>query len=99
MCVGAAGFVAGEYTRLGRECWPSRGATSGRSVVVAAATDGVSCPSRYGKYHADNEEDDPDDQAKMGEGERGDEAGEEESEDDEDDSESDHDMYLVSAGM
>ena len=59
------------------------GSTWGRSVVVAAAADGVSCPSRHGKYHADNEEDDAEDHKKMSEGEGRDEAREEEPEDDE----------------
>jgi hypothetical protein len=63
---------------------------------VAAAADGVSGPSQYCQYYADNEEDDPDGHKKMGEGESRDEAGEDEPEDDEDDSETDHGMYLVS---
>jgi hypothetical protein len=96
---GLPGLFASESTRLGRPVLAEPGSTSCRSVVVAAAADGMSCPSRHGKYHADNEEDGPDDEAKMSEGEGGDEAGEEESEDDEDDSETDHDMYLVSADM
>jgi hypothetical protein len=97
---GLPALSADESTRLGRSfvLLAEPGSTSGRSVVVPASADGVSCPSRHGKYHADNEEDYPEDHKKMSEGEGGDEAGEEESEDDEDDSESDHDMYLVSAG-
>jgi hypothetical protein len=96
---GLPALSADESTRLGRPVLAEPGSTSCRSVVVAAAADGMSCPSRHGKYHADNEEDEPEDHKKMSEGEGGDEAGEEESEDDEDDSESDHDMYLVSADM
>jgi hypothetical protein len=96
---GLPALTAGESTRLGRPVLAEPGSTSCRSVVVTAAADGMSCPSRHGKYHADNEEDDAEDEAKMSEGEGGDEAGEEESEDDEDDSETDHDMYLVSADM
>jgi hypothetical protein len=41
---------------------------------VAAATDGVSGPSRHGKYYADNEEDDPEDHKKMSKGEGREEA-------------------------
>ena len=82
-------LFADEGTRLGRLVLAEPGSTSGRSsVVVAAAADGVSCPSHHGKYHADNEEDDPEDHKKMGEGEGRDEAGEEEPENDKDDSES-----------
>jgi hypothetical protein len=63
---------------------------------MAAATDSVTHPSHQHQKHADDEQDDPDYQANMGEGEGGDEGGEEESEDDKDDSEDDHDIYLVS---
>ena len=69
---------------------------SGRLVVVAAAGDGVSQPSHHRQEQADGEEDDPEDQNNMGEGEGRDEAREDEPEDDEDDSENDHDVYLVS---
>jgi hypothetical protein len=75
------------------------GSTSGGSVVVPAAADGVSRPSQYRQQHADNEEDDPQDHQKMSEGEGGEEAGEDEPENDKDDSETDHDVYLVSADM
>ena len=71
---GLPGLFTGEYTRLGRPVLAEPGSTSGRSVVVAAATDGVSGPSRHGKYHADNEEDDPEDHKKMSKGEGRDEA-------------------------
>ena len=90
---------ADESTRLGRPVLAEPGSTSCRSVVVAAAADGVSHPSHHGKYHADNEEDDAEDHKKMSEGECRDEAREEESENEKDDSETDHDMYLVSADM
>jgi hypothetical protein len=66
---------------------------------VPAAADRVSGPSRHGKYHADNEKDDPEDQKKVSEGEGRDEAGEEEPENDKDYSETDHDVCLVSADM
>jgi hypothetical protein len=96
---GLPALSADESTRLGRPVLAEPGSTSCRSVVVAAATDGMSCPSRHGKYHADNEEDDPEDHKKMSEGEGRDEAREQEPENEKDDSESDHDMYLVSADM
>jgi hypothetical protein len=63
---------------------------------VAAAADGVSHPSYQHQCHADDEEDDPDDQAKMGVGEGRKEGREQEPEDDKEDSEADHDVYLVS---
>src|ERR1700690_23004 len=75
------------------------GSTSGRSVVVAASADGVSHPSHQHHYQANDEEDDPDDQAKMGVGEGRKEGREEEPEDDEEDSEADHDVYLVSVDL
>jgi hypothetical protein len=88
-----------ESTRLGRPVLAEPGSTSGRSVVMPAAADGMSCPPRHGKYHADNEEDDPDDEAKMGVGEGRKEGREDEAEDDEEDSEADHNEYLVSVDM
>src|SRR5271170_7406617 len=75
------------------------GSTSGRSVVVAAAADGVSHPSHQHQCQADDEEDDPDDQANMSVGEGRDEGREEEPEDDKEDSEADHDVYLVSVDV
>jgi hypothetical protein len=75
------------------------GCTSGRSVVVAAAADGVSRPSHQHECQADDEEDNPDDQAKMGVGEGRNEGREEEPEDDKEDSEADHDVYLVSVDV
>jgi hypothetical protein len=92
-----AGLFTDESTRLDRPVQAEPGCTCGRSVVVPAAADGVSCPSRHGKYHADNEEDHPEDQKKMREGEGGDKAREQESENDKDYSETDHDVCLVSA--
>jgi hypothetical protein len=96
---GLPGLFTREYTRLGRPVLAEPGSTSCRSVVVAAAADGMSRPSRHGKYHADNEEEDPDDEAKMGVGEGRKEGREEEPEDDEEDSEADHNEYLVSVDM
>jgi hypothetical protein len=96
---GVPALSADESTRLGRPVLAEPGSTSCRSVVVPAAADGMSCPSRHGKYHADNEEDDADDEAKMGVGEGRKEGREEEPEDDEEDSEADHDVYLVSVDM
>jgi hypothetical protein len=66
---------------------------------MAAAADGVSHPPHQCQYQADDEEEDPDDQANMGVSEGGDEGREEQPEDDKDDSESDHDVYLVSVWM
>jgi hypothetical protein len=86
-------------TRLGRLLLAEPGSAYGRSVVVPAAADGVSRSSQYGKYCADEKEDDTEDEEQMGEGEGGDEAGEEEPENDENDSETDHGMYLVSADV
>jgi hypothetical protein len=63
---------------------------------VAAAADGVSRPSGHEQYQSDDEEQDPDNEAKMSEGEGRDEAREDEPEHDKDDSEDDHDVYLVS---
>jgi hypothetical protein len=54
---------------------------------VAAAVDCVSRPSGDEQYQSDGEEDDPQDQAEMGEGESRDEARENEREHDTDDSE------------
>jgi hypothetical protein len=88
-----------ESARLDRPVQVEPGCMRGRSVVVPAAADGVSCPPRQRKYHADNEEDDPKDEKKMREGEGRDEAGEQEAENDEDDSETDHDVCLVSADV
>jgi hypothetical protein len=98
---GLPALSADESTRLGRSfaLLAEPGSTYGRSVVVPAAADGMSCSSRHGKYHADNEEDDPDDEAKMGVGEGRKEGREEEPEDDEEDSEADHDVYLVSVDI
>jgi hypothetical protein len=95
---GPPGLFTDEYTRLGRPVLAEPGSTSGRSVVMAAATDGVSGPSQQHQCQADDEEDDPDDQAKMGVGEGRKEGREKEPEDDEEDSEADHDVYLVSRG-
>jgi hypothetical protein len=75
------------------------GSTSCRSVVVAAAADGVSHPSHQHQCQPNDEEDDADDEAKMGVGEGRKEGREDEPEDDEEDSEADHDMYLVSVDM
>jgi hypothetical protein len=89
---------ADESTRLGRSfvLLAEPGSTSGRSVVVPAAADGVSHPSHQHQCQANDEEDDAEDEAKMGVGEGRKEGREEESEDDEEDSEADHDVYLVS---
>jgi hypothetical protein len=95
----AATKTATHYTRLGQPLQAEPGSTSGRSVVVAAAADGVSRPSHQHECQADDEEDDPDDQAKMGVGEGRNEGREEEPEDDKEDSEADHDIYLVSVDM
>jgi hypothetical protein len=96
---GYAGLFTDESTRLDRPVLAEPGRTYGRSVVVPAAADGVSCASRQRKYHADNEEDHPEDQEKMRKGEGRDEAREEEAENDKDDSETDHDVCLVSADV
>jgi hypothetical protein len=89
-------FLSVRITRLGQRLLAEPGSTSGRSVVVAAAADGVSHPSHQHQCQADDEEDDPDDQANMSVGEGRDEGREEEPEDDKEDSEADHDIYLVS---
>ena len=59
----------------------------------------MSRPSGHEQYQSDDEEEDPDDEAKMSEGEGRDEAREDEPEHDKDDSEDDHDVYLVSVRM
>jgi hypothetical protein len=59
---------------------------------MAAPADGVSRPTRHRQYYADDEEEDPEHQKNMGEGERRHEARKEESECDEDDSQGDHDV-------
>jgi hypothetical protein len=59
---GLPALSADESTRLGRPVLAEPGSTSGRSVVMPVAADGMSCPSRHGKYHADNEEDDAKDE-------------------------------------
>jgi hypothetical protein len=92
-------FLSVRITRLGQRLLAEPGSTSGRSVVVAAAADGVSHPSHQHQCQADDEEDDPDDQANMSVGEGRDEGREEEPEDDKEDSEADHDIYLVSVDM
>jgi hypothetical protein len=98
---GLPALSADESTRLGRSfaLLAEPGSTSGRSVVVPASADGVSHPSHQHHCQANDEEDDPDDQAKMGVGEGRKEGREEEPEDDEEDSEADHDVYLVSVDM
>ena len=98
VCQGCRGCSPANTPGSAAQCWPSRGVHRGRSVVVAAATDGVSGPSHQHQCQADDEEDDPDDQAKMGVGEGRKEGREKEPENDEEDSEADHDVYLVSSG-
>ena len=66
------------------------------SVVVPAAADGVSHPPRDHQRQADDEEENPDDQEDLGEGESRDEAREDEPEDYEDNSENDHGMQQLS---
>ena len=89
----AATKTATHYTRLGQPLQAEPGSTSGRSVVVAASADGVSHPSHQHHCQANDEEDDPDDQAKMGVGEGRKEGRKEEPED------ADHDVYLVSVDL
>src|SRR6202044_951846 len=68
---GLPALSADESTRLGRSLalLAEPGSTSGRSVVVPAAADGVSRPSYQHQCQANDEEDDPDGQAKIGVGE------------------------------
>src|ERR1700720_4570829 len=61
-----------------------------RLVVVAAAADRAARGSQNRQNHPDDQQDDPDHQENVGEGEGRDEAGQDEPEDDEDDAENDH---------
>lgn len=67
------------------------------SVVVAAASDGVSHPAHEHHQQADDQENYPDDQENVSEGESWCDTWEYEPEGDEDDSEDDHEIDLVSA--
>jgi hypothetical protein len=98
---GLPALSADGSTRLGRSfaLLAEPGSTSGRSVIVPAATDGVSRSSYQHQCQANDEEDDPDGQAKTGVGEGRKEGREDEPEDDEEDSEADHDVYLVSVDV
>ena len=70
----------------------------GRLVVMPTAADGVSHPPHQRQYQADDQEDEPEDQNDMCEGEGRDEAGEKEPQDDKEDPNNDHDVYQFLRG-